>query len=639
MAQDTITQKEKEAAKEVMEIAEAAREEKWVHPSFVGELFMGRLRTDLIAPYPQQTAEDKKIGDEYLKKVEEFLKKNVDPELHDRTGEIPQAVIKGLIELGCFGMKIPKEYGGLGLSQVNYNRVVQLVTSYCGSVAVWLSAHQSIGVPQPLKLFGTPEQKKKFLPRLVKEISAFALTEPGVGSDPAQMATTATPTEDGKYFTLNGEKLWCTNGPVASLIIVMAKTPSKFVNGKEKKQITAFIVEANSPGIEVVHRCQFMGLRAIQNGLIRFKNVKVPRENILWGEGLGLKLALITLNTGRLTLPAACVGAAKLALEISKKWSNERVQWGAPIGKHEAIASKIGEMSATLFAMEAITWLTSTYVDLGGRDIRLEAAMCKLFCSEKGWKIIDETLQIRGGRGYETAESLRQRGEEGVPIERMMRDFRINTLIEGSSEILRLFIAREALDPHMRVAGALINPKSPFSAKMKAIGKMGTFYSRWYPQQWLHWSLWPKHASFGPLARHARFVDHASHRLARTIFHCMSVHQARLERRQQVLGRIVDIGTDLFAMAASCSRAITLSKQNNADRTPLQLADLFCRIAKRRIKRAFKEIWSNEDAKTYSVARGLLEGQMGWLTTGIIKETSSTGPVTEVSKPRLAQVR
>lgn len=630
MAKDDITLEEKRGAQEAMEVAEAAREEAWSSPSFVGELFMGNLRTELIDPYPVQGAEDKKIGDELLAKVESFLHENVDPDEIDRQKDLPPHVLEGLKKLGLLGMKIPKEYGGLGLSQVNYNRIIHLVSSHCGSTAVWLSAHQSIGVPQPLKLFGTPEQKKKFFPRLTREFSAFALTEPGVGSDPAMMTTTATPTEEGQYYLINGEKLWCTNGPKADLMVVMARTPSKIINGKEKKQITAFIVESRMPGVEVAHRCDFMGLKGIQNGLIRFKNVKVPRENILWGEGLGLKLALTTLNTGRLTLPAACIATSKQCLHIAKKWSSERIQWGAPIGKHEAVASKIGLMAAQIFAMESMTWLTSAYVDRGGHDIRLEAAICKLFGTEAGWKIVDETVQIRGGRGYETAASLRARGEEGVPIERIMRDFRINLLIEGSSEILRLFIAREALDPHMQVAGALINPKAPISQKIKAIGKMAGFYSHWYPRQWFHWSLWPKHRSFGSLARQMRYVDRTAHRLARTIFHCMSVYQAKLERRQQILGRVVDIGTLLFGMASSCARAKRLTKENSSDRTPVELAELFCQTSRKSIERLFEDVWSNLDRKTYRVARKVLEGELDWLQNEIIKDYQPTSaPLSE----------
>lgn len=604
---------------EALEVAEEAREKQWEFPSFAGELFMGRLRMDLIFPYPEQPEEDRRVGDDYLKVIEKFLKENLDPNEVDHTGEIPRSVIRGLIERGCFGMKIPKEYGGLGLSQVNYNRVVSMISSYCGSTAVWLSAHQSIGVPQPLKLFGTLEQKKKYLPRLASgAISAFALTEPAVGSDPAKMETTATPTEDGKYFVINGQKLWCTNGPVADLIVVMCRTPSLTINGKEKKQITAFIVETDTPGFEVVHRCDFMGLKGIQNGLLRFKNVKVPRENILLGEGQGLKLALVTLNTGRLTLPAACVGVAKQCINITRRWANERVQWGLPIGKHEAVASMIGKMMAETFAMESVTWLTSSLVDRGGNDIRIEAAMAKLFCSEMGWRILSDTFEIRGGRGYETGPSLKARGETGFPVERMLRDFRINTVIEGSSEILRLFISREALDPHMKVASVMLNPEAPFKEKINGLMKMAGFYSQWYPARIFHWPGWPKHSEFGELTSCIRFVDRQGNRLGRTIFHCMAHYQARLERHQNILARIVDIGTELFAMAASCSRTLLLLQKNPDDPAPLTLAKLYCRQAQRRVRQSFYEIGHNDDAFTYQVAQQMLGGEMAWMEDEII---------------------
>src|SRR5256712_1789936 len=396
-----------------LELTEAARDAASERGSFAGGLFMGRLGLDAVHPFPSQKPEDRDQGDAFLQRLERFLREQVDPDEIDRTGEIPPGTIKELAAMGAFGIKISPGYGGLGLSQTNYCRAAILLGSYCGNLTALISAHQSIGVPQPLILFGNEEQKRKFLPRMAKgEISAFALTESGVGSDPAKMQTRAEPTPDGKHFVLNGEKLWCTNGTKAGVIVVMARTPSKMVNGKPKDQITAFIVEMDTPGVEVAHRCRFMGLRALYNGVIRFTDVRVPRENILLAEGKGLRVALSTLNTGRLTLPAACVGLSKCCLEIVKKWANERVQWGAPIGKHAAIADKIAKIAANTFATESMALFTSSIVDRDKKaDIRLEAAMCKLWGSEMSWEIVNDTMQIRGGRGYETGESLKTGGE------------------------------------------------------------------------------------------------------------------------------------------------------------------------------------------------------------------------------------
>ena len=585
-----------------VELTEAAREESR-QASFVAELFMGRFYPARLFPFPEQSAEDRDQGDAFLERLVKILRERVDPDAIDRTGEIPDDVIHALAEIGAFGIKLPRAYGGLGLSQTNYCRAAMLLGGYCGNLTALISAHQSIGVPQPLLLFGTEEQKQKFLPRLASgEISAFALTEIGVGSDPARMQTHAEPTEDGEAFVLNGEKLWCTNGTRAGIIVVMAKTPAKMVNGQSKQQVTAFIVEMDSPGIEVVRRCRFMGLRALYNGVIRFNNVRVPRENILLGEGKGLRVALTTLNTGRLTLPAACVGLSRRCLEITRRWAATREQWGAPIGQHAAIADKIARMAAKTFAMESMTRYAASLVDKDKHaDVRLEAALCKLWGTEAAWRIVDDTMQIRGGRGYETADSLRARGEAPEPVERFFRDCRINTIFEGSSEIMRLFIAREALDPHLTVAGAVFNSRLPAARRLGSAMKAGWFYARWYSR------LFAPRAGKNELVAqelrgHMRWVERNCRKLARRLFQAMVRFGPKLEREQLLLGRFVDVAAELFAMATSCARASALR-----DDEAISLADYFCRTSRLHVANLFREVRANEDRLGYRVAQEILK--------------------------------
>jgi len=604
------TSRMNEGQRAALEMTEAARDDRARNTGFAASLFNGSARFDALLPYPKQTVEDRDQGDAFLSRLDKFLHEHADPDAIDREGEIPDDVLDGLRKLGAFGIKIPVKYGGLGLSQTNYSRAAMLLGSYCGNLAALLSAHQSIGVPQPLLLFGTEEQKAKFLPRCAAgEISAFALTESDVGSDPARMKTSAVLDADGEHFIINGEKLWCTNVMKAGVIVVMARTPMQ----KNPHATTAFIVEMNMPGVEIVRRCHFMGLRALYNGVIRFKNVRVPRANIIGGEGRGLKVALTTLNTGRITLPAACAGLAKRCLQMSVDWARRREQWGQPIGKHAAIGDKLARMAAHTFTLEAMVRYVSSLVDRDkNADVRLEAALAKLWGSERSYKIVDDTMQIRGGRGYETADSLRARSEKPEPVERFLRDARINTIFEGSSEIMRLFIAREMLDPHLKLGAAMFNSKLPLGSRVRSFFKAGLHYAGWYPTRWVPSFVRTNSSDLHPkLARELRAVERLSRKLSRAIFYAMSLHGPKLERKQLLLGRLVDIGAELFAWSTAISRAQSCVEdgsrsQEEAGRA-LELARLQGVLSREVIRQSFSGLFAHEDRSHKRVTSSLME--------------------------------
>ncbi|MEV5018230.1 acyl-CoA dehydrogenase family protein [Streptomyces sp. NPDC053780] len=613
--------------REARQVAEAAREQDWRKPSFAKELFLGRFRLDLIHPHPLPADDDAQRGEEFLAKLRDFCETKIDGSVIERDARIPDQVITGLKELGAFGMKIDTKYGGLGLTQVYYNKALALVGSANPAIGALLSAHQSIGVPQPLKMFGTQEQKDTFLPRCARtDISAFLLTEPDVGSDPARLATTAVP--DGDDYVLDGVKLWTTNGVVADLLVVMARVPK---SEGHKGGITAFVVEAASEGVTVENRNAFMGLRGLENGVTRFHRVRVPAANRIGPEGAGLKIALTTLNTGRLSLPAMCVGAGKWCLKIAREWSAVREQWGKPVALHEAVGSKISFIAATTFALEAVLDLSSQMADEDRNDIRIEAALAKLYGSEMACLMADELVQIRGGRGFETAASLEARGERAVPAEQILRDLRINRIFEGSTEIMHLLIAREAVDAHLSVAGDLIDPDKTLADKAKAGAQAGAFYAKWLPKLVAGPGQLPRsYADFHPsghpdLAAHLRYVERAARKLARSTFYAMSRWQGRMETKQGFLGRIVDIGAELFAMSAACVRAEHLRATGDHGREAYQLADAFCRQSRIRVEELFGRLWTNTDDLDRKVVKGVLGGAYEWLEQGIV-DPSGDGP-------------
>src|SRR4051812_15177964 len=612
------------------QVAEESREAKWELPSFGRELFLGNLCLDLIHPQPRLPAESVEKGEAFLERLRTFLEEHVDPLQIERDAKIPDAVVEGLKQLGAFGMKIPEEYDGLGLSQIYYNRALMLAGKWHSSLSALLSAHQSIGVPEPLRQFGTDEQKREWLPKVARtHVSAFLLTEPDVGSDPARMSTTAEPADGG--YVLNGTKLWATNGSIADVVVIMAVVPK----GEGRKGgITAFICPTDAEGVTVTHRNEFMGLRGIENSRTTFEDVFVPAENVIGGEGMGLKIALSTLNTGRLSLPAICTATTKYALKIAREWARERKQWGRPVGEHDPVAQKLAFIAGSAFGLEAVLDVSSRLADDKRNDIRIEAALAKLYASELGWTAVDEMVQIRGGRAYETAESLARRGEKPVPAEQMLRDMRINRIFEGSTEIMHLLIAREAVDEHLKVADDLVLGDAGPADKARAAARAGVFYAKWFPTLTVGAGQRPgSFAEFGELARHLRYVERHARKLARSTFYGMGRYQARLQQKGHLLGRIVDIGAELYAIACACVYADTIGReQPDRRQEATELADLFCGQARRRADRLFADLWANDDTAQYKAAQRVLSGRYAWFEEDVL-DPAGDGPMMPAHAP------
>ena len=611
---------------EARAVAEAARESGWSKPSFAKELFLGRLRLDLIHPHPRPSDDEGERGALFLAQLSEYCR-SLDGSVIEREDRIPDTYIKGWADLGCFGIKIPREYGGLGLSQVTYNRALMLVGSVHPSAAALLSAHQSIGVPEPLKLAGTPDQKHAFLPRCAAgAISAFLLTEPEVGSDPARMGAVATPVYDDIVatpveggYSLSGRKLWATNGTIADITVVMAKVPE---SEGHRGGISAFVMPYDSEGVTVTHRNAFMGLRGIENSVTLLDNVFVPEENLIAREGDGLKIALSTLNTGRLGVMASAVGAAKWSTKIAREWAAERAQWGQSIGKHDAVAQMVAFIAGSAFGLEAMLDVVGRLADDKANDVRTEAAMSKVYGAELGWRVVDTLVQLRGGRGYETAASLKARGEKPVPVEQLMRDFRVNRIFEGSSEIMHLMVAREGVEPLLKEASALFKEGGDVQTMVKDALNGGL------PRLALDQGESPRSfEEFGQLAPYLRYVEDSSRQLARSVLEGVGRWEAKLQQKQSFLARIVDIGTELFAISATVCYADTIGSEHPERKADaIALAELFCGQAKRRAETLFNALWANDDDANYAAAQEVVAGRFTWLEDGIA-DPSGEGPM------------
>ncbi len=616
-----------------MERIEEARE-RITGPSFMAGLFVGKPDFALLLP-PEEPPGEREITSAYCKKIELFLTHHVDPDEIERTDKIPDRVLDGLFELGAFGMKIPQAYGGLGFSYTAYGRVLTVIASWSNILALTVAVPQSIGIAMPILLFGNEEQKMKYLPRVAREaISAFALTEPITGSDAANIRTEAVLDPTGAHFLVNGEKLWCTNGPIARFVTLIARVPAKRIhqgdtpawmpvpegNDADDKVHTAFILEMDRPGVAVLQRCQFAGCRGIENAHMTFTNVRIPAENVIGEIGKGLKYALTILNVGRaVSIPAICLGMAKQAWQPTLDRANSRITFKKPIGEQQTQRMRIGHMAADLFAMAALSSLVWRMADQKRYDIRIEAAIAKIFCSEKTIRFLKDAQIIFGGMGYETGDSKGLRGEPSFPIEQLVRDAEMYRIGEGATDVLRPFVAREGLSPHLERAGTYFEEGLPASRRIGELLKLARFYIPWYLQQWKRRAL-PPH----PELRHPNvrvklaYAERASRRLARAVFYAMVVHREALRDDQGRQNRIEEVGADLLTIAAT---ALYAEVQHRADGNvhARDLADEFFRQARTRIDRTISELVHNDDSSPTAVGKRALAGEYPSLSNRVIQ--------------------
>jgi len=561
--------------------------------SFMKSLFHGVVAEELIYPFPELGRDERDNTTMILESVRKFIETSVDPVKIDREQTIPKAVLDGMKELGLFGMIIPQEHGGIGLSASSYARVVQEVASYDASLAVTLGAHQSIGL-KGILLFGTEEQRAKYLPKLAsgEKIAAFALTEPSAGSDAAAIQTRAEALPDGSGYLLNGSKIWITNGGFADVFTVFARTSAP--DAGQKPKITAFIVERGM-GVKSGPPEHKLGIRGSSTTEVFFEDVRVPKQNILGEVGRGFKVAMEVLNSGRLGLAAGSVGGSKRLIQMAVDRVQERKAFGRPIGEFGLIKDKIAVMMADTFAMESITYLTAGLVDGKVSDYSLESAICKVYASETLWRVVNETLQIAAGIGY----------MQEYPYERTLRDSRINLIFEGTNEILRCFVALSGMQgPGKELAEVVRAMREP----IKGFGLLSDFAVRKARSALRRERMTRAHPV---LSREAVIFEEYTAELSKQVDKVLRKHGREIAEMQYTQKRVADMAIDLYAIAAILSRTTRAIEKRGEEgaRREIDLTTIFVAAAERRLEEQVRSFDKNDDELRKSVAsRAYLDG-------------------------------
>jgi len=552
-------------------------------------LFLGRFVSDWVMPYPAIPAQEQAELEDSLAQLRNLLDAHLDPAAIDRQADIPREVVDGLAHLGVFGMTAPREVGGRALSQMAYCRVMEEIGSRCSSTSIFVNVQHSVGM-RALLLFGTPEQQRRWLPPLVRgeQLAAFALTEVEAGSDAANVQTTARPSADGSHFVLNGQKRYITNGGIAQVLTVMARTP---VPGKNESVVTAFLVTPDMPGFIVLEpRMEKLGIRGTATARLAFRDMPVPKENILGPPGKGLKVALTVLDFGRTTFGACCTGAAKTCLRLAVQHARNRRQFGRPLGDFELIKKKIARMAAGAYAMEAMTNVTASLIDRGLDDYMLETAMLKVFTTEALWLLVNDAFQVYGGAAYFTDQ----------PLERMLRDARINQIGEGANEVLTSFIALVGMrgpgQQFQELMESLSRPWSEFR-KVWLIGLDRVGAAVRAPDV-------PVRS--GPLVPFGRRLGELIRRFNVEVNRTLIRHREEVLERQYVQERLARAAMELFASACVLSRwDAELQAGAPPDATPA--AELFLRGAFRRARRSLAEMNDADDPVVTATADRMLK--------------------------------